>query len=165
MPNSAQVVSIESSDLQKKTGDLFTDRLYRELFKPDGFKKKGKTFSRLHATYGEHYNIQGSAWNSPHEPWRFYVNCGVSFPDIPVHTKGAGMRAFHAHTRLRFLVPESLSEYAITHENFEATLAKVVAHLKKCSSYFAQRHEVLRRSYLDKKYRRGFPHDPDLRSD
>ena len=113
-----------------KIGDTFASRLHETLFKPEGFKKKARVFSRQNPAYGEHYNFQGSAWNSPDAPWRFYVNCGISFPDLPAPEKGAGLWGIsHAHARLTLFVPGSPSEYDVTEENFEQLLAELAMYL------------------------------------
>ena len=165
MPSNMVSSKASSAVRQKKIGDLFVDRLHSELFKPAGFKKKGRLFSRFLATYGEHYNIQGSAWNSSESPWRFYVNCGISFIDVPIRTKGVGMWAFHAHSRLRLLVPQARDEYDISFENLEATLSEVIAQLNLCFAYFAHRHDILKTSYIESNYYHSFPHDPELTRD
>src|SRR5262245_33638622 len=128
-----------------KIGDSFASRLHQLLLKPEGFKKKGKIFSRFHADYGEHYNLQGSAWNSADLPWRFYVNCGISFPAASNPPKGAGMWGVsHAHGRLEILVPDSPKEFDLTEENFEELLSRLTGYLRRCIVYFGRRHTVLR---------------------
>lgn len=145
-----------------KIGDSFATRLHQTLFKPAGFKKKARTFSRLHKDYGEHYNLQGSAWNSPDTPWRFYVNCGISFPELPA-PEGAGLWGVsHAHTRLSVFAPDSPSEHDLTEQNFEDVLLELVSYFRQCFSYFSRRHHVLRESYLQRKYHGSFLYDPEL---
>jgi hypothetical protein len=145
-----------------KIGDRFTSRMHESLFKPEGFKKKARTFSRFHPAYGECYNLQGSAWNSPDAPWRFYVNCGISFPDIPLEQTGSGMWAFHAHTRLGVFAPDSPPEFDVTDENFEQLASDLTGYLKQCFSYFSRRHEFLRASFVQRKYHLSFLYDPEL---
>ena len=140
-----------------KIGDRFTARMHESLFKPEGFKKKARTFSRVHLAYGEHYNLQGSAWNSPDAPWRFYVNCGISFPDIPE----TGTH-FPTSTRLGVFVRGSPPEFDVTDDNLEQLVAELTGYLRQCFSYFSRRHEVLRDSFLQRKYHHSFLYDPEL---
>jgi hypothetical protein len=145
-----------------KLGDQFISMLHERFMKPWGFKKKSHTFSRAQAGYEEHYNIQGSAWNSSGAPWLFYVNCAISFPDIPLANPGSGMWKFHAHARLPKFVREAPGGYDVSNENLEAVVVQVGEELKKCSEYFSRRHKILRESYLDKRYDSGFLRDPEL---
>lgn len=131
--------------------------------KPDGFKKKGRTFSLVREHFSEHYNLQGSAWNSSGSPWRFYVNCGISFPDLPFESPGSGMWAFHAHTRLTRIIPEARAEYDVTDLNLDELVIEVGETPRKCSAYFFRRHQVLRDSLVKKHYEFGFPYDPELK--
>lgn len=140
-----------------KIGDRFTSRMHESLFKPEGFKKKGRTFSRCHPAYGEHYNVQGSAWNSPDAPWRFYVNCGISFPDAQESGKW-----FPTATRLGVFAPDSPPEFDVTDENFEHLISDLTGYIRQCFSYFSRRHEFLRESYVQRKYHLSFLYDPEL---
>ena len=146
-----------------KIGDRFVSRLHEVAMKPAGFKKNARTFSRLFPTYGEHYNIQGSAWNSAGEPWRFYINCAISFPDLPQKSPGNGMWKFHANTRLGRIVPESQKEFDVSDENLEKLVKEIALDLFSCSNYFSRRNQVLRDSYIQNKYNGAFLDDPELR--
>ena len=146
-----------------KFGDAFASTFHKRYMKPTGFKKKGHTFSRERSGFAEHYNIQGSAWNSAGTPWRFYVNCGISFPDIQVPRPGSGMWKYHAHTRLEMLAPGAPSAYEVTDQNQEAVLAQLNGHIEQCGAYFARRHQTLKESYLAQRYSAGFPDDPERR--
>ncbi len=146
-----------------KFGDTFASLLHERSMKPAGFKKKGSTFSRSRSGYDEHYNIQGSAWNSSSGAWRFYVNCAISFPDIPVRSPDSGMWKYHAHTRLRTLVPVAPAEFDVTEQNQEAALTQLSGLIESCADYFSRRHQILRESYLTQHYHSGFPYDPELK--
>jgi hypothetical protein len=144
-----------------KFGDAFASTLHERYMKPAGFKKKDHTFSRSRVGYDEHYNIQGSAWNSADGAWRFYVNCAISFPDIPIQKPGSGMWKYHAHTRLRMLVPGAPAEFDVTEQSQEEVMSALNGQLEKCADYFARRHQMLRESYLSQRYSGGFPDDPE----
>lgn len=146
-----------------KLGDTFVSTLHVRYMKHAGFKKKNSTFSRLRSGYDEHYNIQGSAWNSAGSAWRFYVNCAISFPDIPVRSPGTGMWKYHAHTRLRTLVTGAPGEFDVTELNQESVLVQLSTLIESCADYFARRHQMLRGSYLAQRYESGFLYDPEIR--
>lgn len=148
-----------------KIGDRFVVLLHERHMKPAGFKKKARTFSLVHADYEENYNIQGSAWNSPESPWRFYVNCGLSFPDLPRVTKGSGFFNIHAYQRLGLFVRDALPHYDVTGENLEATVDEIGQGLLRCSDYFSRRYSVIRDSYVRRDFHLLFPRDPELYRD
>ena len=147
-----------------KLADIFASRLHELFMKPDGFRRKGRSFFRGHADYMEYYQLQGSAWNSPDRPWRFYVNCGVGFPGLPIHGVGTGVSGVHAATRLTVFVREAPPQYDLIPDNLEALVVQIGAHLRRCSAYFARRHEVLRESYQARHYHLSFLHDPELQN-
>ena len=142
-------------------GDRFTSALHQQILKPLGFRKSARTFSRTFDAYSEHFNIQGSAWNSPGEPWTFYVNCAISFPEIPVTSSGSGLWKYHAHTRLRHLVEDSPAEFQVSELNMAEVISEVSGLLARCSDYFQRRHQVIREAYIMKKFEGGFPFDPE----
>lgn len=131
------------------------------MMKPAGFRKTGKTFTKGHPGYQEHYNIQGSAWNDPERPSTFYVNCAISFPDVPVLAPGAGLWKYHAHARIGHLVSEAAREYEVTEDTMGEIVGMVAAHINACSDYFSRRCDTLRESYLNRNYEGGFPRDPE----
>jgi len=64
-------------------GNTFVAGLHREVLKPRGFLKKARTFTRAHDDFIDAVQVEGINWNSGAEPWSFYVNVFVSFPEIP----------------------------------------------------------------------------------
>ena len=146
-----------------KFGDTFLSTLHARYMRPADFKKKNSTFSRSRSGYQEHYNVQGSAWNSTGGAWRFYINCAISFPDIPVLRPDSGMWKYHAHTRLRKLVPVAPDEFDVTEINQEAVLTQLSGMIESCADYFARRNQILRESYLIQHYEGGFPYDPEIK--
>jgi hypothetical protein len=142
-----------------KHRDAAISEFHALYMKPAKYKKIGQTFSRNHAQYSEHYNIQGSAWNSEDSEWRFYVNCGISFHSIPVSSPGTGMWKFHAHTRLRLLIPEAPSEFSLSAHTKAKVFGDLFTYIGLCSEYFSARNQVLKESYLMNRYRSGFPED------
>lgn len=146
----------------KKPADLLLALLHERIMKPAKFKKTGNTFSRTHDDYGEHFNIQGSAWNSSGAPWRFYINCAISFPDVPLRSAGTGLWKYHAHTRLEHLCGDAPSQFDVSDDNRDEIVDLVGRLLMTCSEYFARRHQTLRQSYLNQEYSSGFLLDPEL---
>lgn len=144
-----------------KIGSDLGSTLHQRVMKSSGFRKTGNTFSKDHANYSEHYNIQGSAWNDSGRPWTFYVNCAISFPGVPNHSAGNGLWKFHAHTRIAGLVAEARTQYAVTEASVEEIADEVGRHIRRCSEYFSHRWEVLRDSYIERDYAGGFPRDPE----
>ena len=146
----------------KKPADQLLALLHGRFMKPAGFKKIGNTFSRAHDEYAEHFNIQGSAWNSSGAPWRFYINCAISFPDVPLRSSGTGLWKYHAHTRLEHFCRGAPSEFDASEDNREQIVDLVGELLMTTSEYFSRRHRTLQESYLNQKYSSGFLLDPEL---
>jgi len=148
-----------------KIADELLSKLHTRYLKPLGFKKKGHTFSRPHAAYAEYYNIQGSAWNSADKPWRFYINVGISFTDIPLHTNVVGMWKYHSHARLPLFVRTAPPDYDIDPANLNQVLEQLADDFSKCSEYFSRRHAILKESYLKNRYIQNgrFLYDPELK--
>jgi hypothetical protein len=79
-------------DIVKK----FVSELHTSKLKQAGFKKKRHEFRRAREDYIEFFEIQGSAYNNSEEPWLFYINFAVDFPDI----KNTGAMKHHAVGRI-----------------------------------------------------------------
>jgi len=146
----------------KKPADQFLSLLHARFMKSAGFKKNGNTFSRAHEDYAEHFNFQGSAWNSPDAPWRFYINCAISFPDLPLRSAGTGLWKYHSHARLGHICSDSPSQFDVSEDDKVQTAELVARLLRNCSDYFLRRHQTLRDSYLNQRFSSGFLLDPEL---
>jgi hypothetical protein len=72
------------------------------------------------------------------------------------------MWAFHAHTRHRRFVPDAPPEFDLTDENFEQLVSDLNCYIRQCFSYFSRRNELLRESFIQRKYEHGFLYDPEL---
>jgi hypothetical protein len=143
-------------------GHAFVAELHNEHLKPLGFKKSRHTFIRSHNGYAEHYQIQGSAWNSPLTSWTCYLNCGISFEGLAARSPDKDFPRTHAWMRSELFVKDARPQYDVTVANKEIT-AKEIAHvIYLCSDYFQRRHAVLLESYKDGHYDRGFLADPEL---
>jgi hypothetical protein len=113
-------------------GHAFASDLHRGSMKPRGFRKSGHTFSRTLPGFVEMLQIQGSTWNSGQEPWHFYLNVMVRFPNVNVPW-ATGTSAAHADGRLESIVPNAPAAFDLTQSNYQELLT-LVAHLSEVAS-------------------------------
>lgn len=104
-------------------GTKFAAQLHSECFKAAGFTKRGATFSRAQSSHVELINIQGSSWNSGEEPWIFYINIRVHFPELPARTNANV--AYHAEGRLNRIVSGAPPQFELTRSNFGDLVAEI----------------------------------------
>ena len=105
-------------------GNAFAAGLHREVLKPRGFVKAARTFTRTHDHFVEAIQIQGSSWNSGIEPWSFYINVLVSFPDIP-YTKFCVGPRYHGWSRLNMIVLEAPPVFELTASNMNDLIFEI----------------------------------------
>ena len=99
-------------------GNQVASELHRKFLKPQGFRKYGATFVREREGFIETYNIQGSPWNSGAEPWEFYVNVGVRFPDIaPLRGVKLTPTYVHASGRSNSILPGTPLSFKVTEDS------------------------------------------------
>jgi hypothetical protein len=67
----------------------FLSEFHRSQLKPLGFKKERRTFWRDMGAYRECFNFQGDEFNGV-AGWRFYLNVGVEFGDLPAREHWSG---------------------------------------------------------------------------
>ena len=129
----------------------FLSEFHKTQLKPAGFKKIRHTFSRDMGLYWERFNFQGSDSNGING-WRFYLNVGVEFKEIPPEKYWSGFPNTHWSTRSEFLVQNSPKEwmYGIytDKENLSKKLSEVI-HV--ASKVMANNLNKIRREYLNKK--------------
>ncbi|RTL22238.1 MAG: DUF4304 domain-containing protein [Burkholderiales bacterium] len=104
-------------------GTKFATQLHIECFKAEGFTKRGSTFSRDQGSHVELINIQGSDWNSGEEPWIFYINIRVRFPELT--PQGSAKMAHHAEGRLNRIVCGAPPQFELTRSNFGDLVVEV----------------------------------------
>lgn len=106
-------------------GNALAGELNR-LLAPMGFKRRRGRFSCIRDGYTEHYQIQGSQWNSSGEPWRFYFEVAVQFDDVPVQPNSKGLWA-HAHAigRVGEIASSAPERFEITEETLSAMAAQL----------------------------------------
>jgi hypothetical protein len=67
----------------------FLSEFHRSQLKPLGFKKERRTFWRDMGAYRECFNFQDDEFNGV-AGWRFYLNVGVEFGDLPAREHWSG---------------------------------------------------------------------------
>jgi hypothetical protein len=139
----------------KRWFESLLSELHAELLKPLGFRKTGHTISRGMQGYDERFNFQGSSWNSSGLRWRFYLNCGIEFTDLPPERQWSYFPHTHWAGRAGQLVPTAPSEWEYGPATDPTALKKQLhAIVLEGSRQFALRATSLRASYLGKLERR-----------
>ena len=103
--------------------------LHREILKPQGYRKEGKTFVRDCGPYKERYNFQGSSWNGTGVKWRFYLNVGLEFTDLEPERDWSYFANTHWATRVRGVVPEAPKQWDYSEKTNRAEIKKEIAQL------------------------------------
>jgi len=116
-----------------KAIENFLSQLHREHLKPRGYKKSRHTFSRDCGAFTERFQVQGSAWNDASGPWRFYINVGVEFHDVPPREPARDFPGTHCWTRIENLVPGAPAEFDLPVDDQEAFGAAVAGCVKAAS--------------------------------
>jgi hypothetical protein len=107
----------------------FIAELYQSKLRGCGFRKTYHTFSRKESSYVEYFEIQGSAWNLPEKPWRFYINVSVDFPDLPELERVY----HHASCRIEAIVNTAASEYDLSEETYQTLLTDIPKYFEEAS--------------------------------
>lgn len=103
--------------MSKQFVNKFLSDLQKQYLKPLGYKKEGHTFIRSFANYNERINVQGSSWNSPDSPWRFYINVGVQFHDLSRRVPDRDFPNTHAHGRIERVLKNCHPYFDLTESN------------------------------------------------
>jgi hypothetical protein len=88
----------------------FLSEFHRSQLKPLGFKKERRTFWRDMGAYRECFNFQGDEFNGV-AGWRFYLNVGVEFGDLPAREHWSGFPHTLWTARSDVLIPGSPKEW------------------------------------------------------
>jgi hypothetical protein len=127
----------------------FFSELHLSVFKPRGYTKLRRTFRKEEVRYSLAFQFQGSDWNSAGSPWRFYLNVGLGFLDIPRRSPDSNFPMIHSSTRIGPTLSEwAEPHYEIIEKEQKILVGKIAAMVADCESYFASTHEVLRQRYL-----------------
>lgn len=110
----------------RNLGSDLASELHRSHLKSLGFRKERSTFARERADHVEVFDIQGSQWNSGGEPWRFYLNVGVHFPDVPLDVDSRGIwRGVHALGRIEAIVPGAPESFEVDSSSVQGVARKL----------------------------------------
>lgn len=105
------------------------------LLKPLGFKRNKAIFLRETEAYSERYAISGSRWNSGEEPWKFSLDVGVFFVDIPPRDGAKGLwRYSHAIGGTDQILKHSPPDFSVTQSNVEEISRQVADIILKTSA-------------------------------
>lgn len=129
----------------------FFSTLHQRYLKPDGFTKVRHTFSRKKVDYTERFQFQGSAWNDAASPWRFYINVGVEFHNIPARVPCLDFPRTHCWTRIEKLVLDVPSQYDLPDSNTEQFASQIAGYLQSASMLVAREYQQIRQAYESKK--------------
>ncbi len=106
----------------------FFSQLHTVHLKPMGFRKTRHTFFRAGSEVTECIQFQGSAWNDRDSPWRFYVNFGVLFRDLPPRHPDRDFPRTHCWARIDSLVPGAHRDFDLAGDTDQlaSSLAELV---------------------------------------
>jgi hypothetical protein len=116
----------------KSLGDAFARELHRNILKPRGYTKVARVFQCERQGYIEYIQIQGSSWNSGEEPWEFYVNVSVLFPDIHHISFARGIK-YHGSGRLDGLVSGAPPSFDLTATNLDQLVSEIGQFISEAS--------------------------------
>ncbi len=112
----------------KKWIPEFLSAFHKEVMKPLGYRKSGRTFHREMGGYRERIYFQGCR----RVPFCFYINVGVEFKDIQDYDCCRNfvlIPCTHWAERIRSLVPGSPGEWVIQDDTDREALKKSLSEL------------------------------------
>ena len=112
---------------------VFLSEFHKTHLKSMGFKKVRRTFSRDMGLYREKFNFQGSDSNGI-SGWRFYLNVGVEFKDLPPENRWSYFPNTHWAARSESLVEHSPKEWMYDLETNKELLAKRLLEVMNIAS-------------------------------
>jgi hypothetical protein len=123
--------------------------LHKTVLKPAGFTKKAGTFSRVHSSYTELFNIQSSQWNGP---WgrSFYVNCGLVFADLPLEHPWQYFPGTQWGDRIESVIPGAPASWDYSEETVDSVRDKLGEYLLQASETMHRDFAKYRQLYLDR---------------
>ena len=126
----------------------FFAALHSDVFKPRGYTKLRHTFQKEEDGYAMAFQFQGSDWNSASSPWRFYLNAGIRFPNIPRRTPDRNFPTIHSSMRVGSRLSEwAEPDYDVVEEGQKLLVGKIALIVEDCRRYFAANHRSLRQRY------------------
>lgn len=135
----------------KRAFETLPSALHSEQLKPLGFHKSGHTISRALPGYHERFNFQGSAWNEAGIGWRFYINVGVEFTDLPPEPLWWYFPHAHWAGRAEQLVPSAPRQWECSEAFDLAALKNALRQvILEASRALSVQHGTLRAAYLQR---------------
>jgi hypothetical protein len=125
--------------------DKFFSDLHRQYLKPRGYRKVRHNFSRAMDGYVEHFGFQGSAYNDAAGAWRFYINVGVEFPELP-----------RGNVRIADVVPGAPSDFDLPASGHDALADRIAELVLRASESIAAQSPEIRRAFRQQRYWVGF---------
>ena len=132
-----------------KTLSVSLSLLHKAVLKPAGFLKKGGTFSRVHPTHTELFNIQSSQWNGP---WgrSFYINCGLAFSGLPLEHPWQYFPGTQWADRIESVVLGAPASWDYSDETIDTVREKLGQFILQASEAMAKDLAKYRQCYLDR---------------
>jgi hypothetical protein len=127
------------------TEQFFSD-LHRDYLKPRGYRKVRHNFSRDMDGYGERFEFQGSSYNDSDGPWRFYINVGVDFPDIPPR----------GPVRIETVVAGAPKHFDLVSPDASDLMRSVADLVESASAQVGAQLPEIRDAFVEKRYWVGF---------
>lgn len=115
----------------------FFSSLHNTYLKPAGYSKERFTFSRDAGAYIERVQFQGSTWNAAGESWRFYINVGLQFKDIPPRSPDRDFPRTHVWERIGNIV-DAPSQFDISVESATILASEVNAFIVSASAVISR---------------------------
>ena|SRR5207245_1692844 len=137
--------------MRESVKDFFA-ALHRVYLKPRAYRKVRHTFSREMDAYTERVQFQGSSWNDSTSPWRFYINFGVEFHNLPPRFPCRDFPNTHCWTRIEGIVPSAPAQYDLPGRRFEDFSAEIAGYLETASQRVSRRIGRIRAAYEQKKW-------------
>ena len=143
----------------KKWLDEFLTEFHKEHLKTLGFKKVRRTFSKDMGNYWERFNFQGSSWNYPgNEDWRYYINLGVEFKDLPSRRNWSYIPHTHWSGRIESVLKDASAVGEYNEDTNKKELAeKLKDYILEASRKMSEEIEGIRSHYLGKKHLEQYP--------
>ena len=115
----------------RQLASQFFSELHSSTMKELGFKKARFRFTRERDGRIEVVEFQGSQWNDSSRPWRFYINLGVNFLDLPNSGRSSAAHQTHAYGRIEGIVSDSPEQFDLTDQNFEQLEVSISSLVKE----------------------------------
>ena len=122
-------------------------QLHRSTLKPKGFLKRAGTFTRTNPDFIELFNIQSSNWNGPGGRC-FYVNCGLTFNDLPLEISWLYFPGTQWACRIQHLVPGLTDQWRYDETNLDSVMDTLGKAISLASIEMSRNLGMFRDQYL-----------------